>query len=73
MTLPLPAAIKVTLPLPAAQTAEWRSMAAGQDILVVDPSDPGYSPKGTYYVSVTRCVCVCVYQVRFPVGVLVVY
>ena len=43
-------------------------MAAGQDILVVDPSDPGYSPKGTYYVSVTRCVCVCVYQVRFPVG-----
>ena len=29
-------------------------MAAGQDILVVDPSDPGYSAQGTYYMSVTR-------------------
>ena len=54
LCLPLNNESHPTLALAASQTAQWRSMAAGQDILVVDPSDPGYSAKGTYYMSVTR-------------------
>ena len=38
------------------QSYQWRSTSAGEDVISIHPSDPGYAPSGNYYITVTRCV-----------------
>ena len=38
------------------QSYQWRSTSAGEDVISIHPSDPGYAPSGNYYMTVTRCV-----------------